>query len=207
MRRALPLLLAAAGACSGAGERPGDEVRGSGLAAVPSEAAAPPQAAADTSIAALLSRTFGGGVLLHDAAPAVLRGDLNGDGAEDLVAVVVHGAGRLAGGVTRVHPWPSDEGATDDLAAGSRARVAVIHGGSARRAFLIHDPNPVSILDAGAAKEISILPRARLAAEGGDELAEAARGDVVVVPTEAGIDTYLYWDGSTYQAYEPMEMP
>ena len=30
---------------------------------------------------------------------------------------------------------------------------------------------------------------------------------VIVVPTEAGIDTYLYWDGEKFALYAPEETP
>lgn len=31
--------------------------------------------------------------------------------------------------------------------------------------------------------------------------------DLLVLPTEAGIDTYIYWDNHTYKLFEPEEMP
>ena len=31
--------------------------------------------------------------------------------------------------------------------------------------------------------------------------------DLIILPTEAGIDTYIYWDKNTYKLYEPEEMP
>jgi len=33
------------------------------------------------------------------------------------------------------------------------------------------------------------------------------KGDLVIIPTEAGIDTYIYWDRNEYKLYEPEEMP
>lgn len=31
--------------------------------------------------------------------------------------------------------------------------------------------------------------------------------DLIVISTEAGIDTYLFWNDASYQLYEPEEMP
>jgi hypothetical protein len=33
------------------------------------------------------------------------------------------------------------------------------------------------------------------------------KGDAIVIGTEAGIDTLLYWDGKTYRLYVPPEQP
>ncbi len=32
-------------------------------------------------------------------------------------------------------------------------------------------------------------------------------GDAIVLPTEAGIDILLYWDGGTYRVFYPNEIP
>ena len=32
-------------------------------------------------------------------------------------------------------------------------------------------------------------------------------GDLIVLPTEAGIDTYIYWDQTKYRLYVPTETP
>jgi len=31
--------------------------------------------------------------------------------------------------------------------------------------------------------------------------------DLIILPTEAGIDTYVYWDKNTYKLFEPEEIP
>ena len=33
------------------------------------------------------------------------------------------------------------------------------------------------------------------------------KNDLIILPTEAGIDTYIYWDKDTYKLFEPEEMP
>jgi hypothetical protein len=39
------------------------------------------------------------------------------------------------------------------------------------------------------------------------ELSSKAKGDIILIPTEAGIDSFIYWDGLTYQLYEVIDIP
>lgn len=39
------------------------------------------------------------------------------------------------------------------------------------------------------------------------ELPIMTKSDLIILPTEAGIDTYVYWDKDTYKLFEPEEMP
>ncbi len=32
-------------------------------------------------------------------------------------------------------------------------------------------------------------------------------GDIIILPTEAGIDTYVYWDSDSYKLHIPEEEP
>jgi hypothetical protein len=32
-------------------------------------------------------------------------------------------------------------------------------------------------------------------------------GDLIILPTESGIDTYIYWDKTTYKLHVPKETP
>jgi len=34
-----------------------------------------------------------------------------------------------------------------------------------------------------------------------------SKGNLLVIPTGAGIDTYLFWNGERFEYYEPDEMP
>jgi hypothetical protein len=143
---------------------------------------------------------------LADRSPNLLRGDFDGDGVADLVAVVRVGAGPFPAHVRVTQPWP-EYGEWEEDGARQEVALAVIHGapGRAGDVHLLRDPNPISILDAGAAHHLAVIPRAEAAALDA-ELARA-RGDVIVIPTEAGIDTYLFWDGSAYVHHAPLEIP
>jgi len=38
-------------------------------------------------------------------------------------------------------------------------------------------------------------------------LSSKAKGDIILIPAEAGIDSFIYWDGLTYQLYEVIDIP
>lgn len=184
----------------------------SGQAAEPSGKSATDAVQAPSPEAQVAGLLGNSGSLAQDHSPNILHGDFDGDGAPDLLAVVtVRGmAGDLPAGVHLVLPWPPNAEVvpSDNLAQGSRVGLLVIPAaGNATEAYLLHDANPISILDTEAALELSVVPHSELSALEEPELENRARGDVIVVPTEAGIDTYLYWDGSTYRSFEPAEEP
>lgn len=168
----------------------------------------------------LLVEAFGGFAASADNAPArKLSGDFNADGQLDrLIWLNVHDSKyQLPVDTSIVRPW-TDEGVDQtsrSFEPGAKRGLGIVHcqPGTVdecklQRAFVVHDPDPISILDTEAATELLVTSQAALAEEEGvSEIIERARGDVIVVPTEAGIDTYLYWDGQTYRAYEPLEMP
>jgi hypothetical protein len=155
---------------------------------------------------------LGPSVVLADRSPNQLSGDFNGDGLTDLLAVVVVRSPELARDVRVVRPWQREAAPApaDDVATGAQVSLAIIHGagdGRATGAYLLHDPESVSILDTGAGRELAVIPRSALTPREGLEVPDRGRGDMIVVPTEAGIDTYIYWDGSTYRSLVPREVP
>ena len=139
---------------------------------------------------------------------AGLTGDFDGDGAADTLWMVTQSKSVLPAGVTLMEPWPhyEDTPPSKDLTKGSKVRLAIIHGRN-NRAFLIRDTNSISPLDTPAAQEINILAKNSIADLEESELTKVAKGDIIVVPTEAGIDNYLYWDGSQYLLYEVFDLP
>lgn len=199
-RRTTALLLVLSGAlgCSGAAE----EVDGD-LTATPPDSAA-----------GAIATTFGPAVSLYaDAVTAEFYGDFNGDGAADLLAVtqVTRGTDPLPEGVLVLQPWSGGEGGAYSRAPSSDAAMslAIVHAAGPSGtggAFLLYDPDPISILATEAAREAFVAPRSEVAALDA-EMGRLAKGDVFVIPTEAGIDTFVYWDGSTYRAYQPLEYP
>lgn len=139
-----------------------------------------------------------------------IKFDIDGDGKADSAewATISKNAQSLPQGITLASPWELNDGSgvkSHPLHGGSQNNVLVTLGNA--KQFLIHDVNDVSLLDTDAAQEISILLKPSLVELELPELSEQTKGDVIVIPTEAGIDTYLFWNGSTFQAYEPMELP
>ena len=136
--------------------------------------------------------------------------DIDGDGKSDVVELVniSNKIQVLPPAITLITPWALTDGTADkspQLKNGSHNNVLISFGNS--KQFLIHDVNAVSLLDTDAAQEINITPNSELEGLELPELSAQAKGDVIVVPTEAGIDTYLYWNGVTFQSYEPSELP
>lgn len=136
--------------------------------------------------------------------------DVDGDGKTDVVELVniSKNTQSLPPVITFITPWVlTGETAekSHQLKNGSHNNVLVTFGNS--KQFLIHDVNAFSLLDTDAAQEINVTPNSELNGLDLPELSAQAKGDVIVVPTEAGIDTYLYWNGATFQSYEPSELP
>ncbi len=73
--------------------------------------------------------------------------------------------------------------------------------------FLIVDPNPISILATDAAKEMFVAKRNNPDSSAWKEIGNNAVGDILVIPTETGIDSYLYWDGKRFTSLEVLEVP
>jgi hypothetical protein len=194
---ALLLFLSGAHACSGTGERSEDSV-----ASMPRD-----------SVADAIASAFGTTVSMRqNGGPGTYHGDFNADGLEDLLVVVevTRGTDPLPDGVRVLQPWPgggqtlrvheSTEGAMS---------LAVLHGAVPRErgeAFLLYDPEPISILATDAAREAFVAASSEVASLNA-EMGRLTNGDVFVLPTEAGIDTFIYWSGSTYRAFQPLESP
>ena len=156
---------------------------------------------------------FGDSVLkASDRETHQFQGDFDGDGAMDQMFVVeaTGKAGDIPEGVTVWDSW-SNQSIDPLISLSDRQGVslAILHGFKSTQgsnAFLLYDQRPISVLDAGAARDMSLLSRSSFSKEI-PELDSMAKGDALIIPTESGIDTYLYWDGATYRFYEPEDIP
>ncbi len=135
--------------------------------------------------------------------------DIDGDGKPDIVErVTISKKAQPPSFISLITPWIQYDEETkisNSLDGGSHNNLLVTFGNS--KQVLIHDVNDVSVLDTDAAQEISIASKLSLVELELPELNKLTKGDVIVIPTEAGIDTYLYWNGSTFLSYEPAEIP
>lgn len=146
---------------------------------------------------------FGSGILTHHALASPIVLDLDGDGRLDAVrAVRIAPGARPAPRVHAANPWRG----RPLPARGAPLALAITHASGRRH--LLHDaeffatpiwgsaPLPLEPVRRGS-------PRYRTLAR----LAKPAKGDLLLVGTEAGIDLVLYWDGRRYVLAAPDETP
>lgn len=145
----------------------------------------------------------------YELSPEKLQIDFDGDGSIDkiIVAGLRGSPTELAEIAPLVRPWEFDKNIdTRDLGYGSRNNFYIVLS-KTKNGYVVSDANPISILDTEAAQELFAVEHSALAEMGLDELSGKAKGDVLGIPTEAGIDTYLYWNGHTFSSFEPLEIP
>lgn len=129
--------------------------------------------------------------------------DFDGDQRMDTLVAVKFLSNNFPPDLTLTEPWELMDAGSEK---GSQFGF-ILKSGASENITLIRDKNTLSILDTEAAKETLIVSHKNTADLNLPELSRAAKGDIIVIPTEAGIDTYLYWDGKTVNAYEPIEIP
>jgi hypothetical protein len=146
----------------------------------------------------------------HELSPTNIQVDFDGDGVVDKVVLTgLKGSAIDLPKTTKlVHPWAYDKNMANmaDLAVGSKTNFYIVLSKTSA-SYVIHDANLISILDTEAAQELFVVKGNELSDNGLSDLKNEARGDLLGIPTEAGIDTYLYWNGATIASYEPLEIP
>lgn len=139
----------------------------------------------------------------------VKQGDFNGDGIDDL-AVVFLPLTKLAksANVNAVKLWDYPSlNAKDKM----HKSLAVFHG--SKKGWHSDDIQAYVFLDNTGALETPSFEL--IVSKGNDKnykenisfLPIKIKTDLIIIPTEAGIDTYLYWIDASYKLYEPDEMP
>ncbi|BCD99350.1 hypothetical protein [Marinagarivorans cellulosilyticus] len=130
------------------------------------------------------------------------KADLNGDGLVDKMFWGRRNSNVPLSGVTPVNLWPEYAEVTH----GSLRAIGVSYGADLGN-FLIYDTNDTSVLDADAALSAKIIQHKNIGLIEEAVVSERAKGDVIVIPTEAGIDTYIFWNGLAFELYEPLDYP
>lgn len=139
-------------------------------------------------------------------------GDFDADGAQDHVMLVKTSSlspSELANSNVNV-AWPYyGEGEPPAPPDGGPVTLLITNAYKTdkKARFLIVDPNPISILATEASTEMFVATRNGSNETVWAEVGDAVAGDVLVIPTEAGIDSYLYWDGEKYTSLEVLEIP
>ena len=182
--------------------------------------AAPQAGSGDTGAKAesAIRRLFGAGLeAAKDRRPYFLTGDFNGDARQDLLLLVhlKQAQGGLPKDVVVLNPWGYEK---KDSQGASDLALAIIHGAGAgwdsaappAGKYLLRDREYFSTptWDGPTPEGTSLLSlRKKRPGNRAEAAPRMAKGDAIMIPTEAGIDIYLYWDGKTYKIYEPAEEP
>jgi hypothetical protein len=137
--------------------------------------------------------------------------DINGDGVPDVVRAVSVKPGK------RLHVPDEDQiyglwGGQKVRTREARRALSIEFGGKWRHMFLITDVRPNGgYFDtpqwSGSTPPISVAKRGSNAFKKFQKQEKRIRNDVLVLGTEAGIDTALYWNGKTFALFQPNEEP
>lgn len=125
--------------------------------------------------------------------------DINGDGIQDNLKLIKNINKKCV--VKRAFsPWTSREGKHDVTLNDSVILISIKNN-----THIIYDDETQSILSTSAINDISIISSSNIPKEYSD--LKAAKGKVIIIPTESGIDSYLFWNGKEYQTLFPNEEP
>jgi len=173
-----------------------------------SAASSAAQAPTPASLSEAVQKSFGAVVeALSYSKPFYLTGDINGDRVQDLVIVVRVKGSRdsLSKDVLVLNPFEPKAGITFPADPGreNKFAIAIIHSWKNSRPtgkFLLIGDSPILILEntrptsgpeAGDMKLMARNARRRNFPR--------AKGDVILLITEVGGDSQLYWNGKTYR--------
>jgi len=166
-----------------------------------------------TAVAETVRRNFGSGVEVVTAFnPYQVTGDFNGDRVQDLAVVVKITSSRslLPKDVRLLNPFEQAGAIHFPQSAQNRLAIAILHGWNSPAAsgkFLLFGESPILILQYARATSTqesdrngllglrSKAARRRRSAP----LPPTAKGDVILLGTEVGGDSLLYWNGRTYR--------
>ena len=172
-------------------------------------------ASQSTAVTDALQADFGSSVEAVTAfRPFYLTGDFDGDGAQDVVVVVRIKQRRstLPKDVRVIDPFQGGgpSGFPANPAAENKLALAVIHSWKASRPagkFLLIGESPILILEyaratssePGDRKNLIELMSKRGKRRKREKLPPGSKGNVILLPTEVGGDSVLYWNGRTYR--------
>ena len=144
--------------------------------------------------------------------PYYVTGDFNGDGVQDLAAVVLikEKRGALPKEVRIMNPFDDRPKINfpQNPATEHKLALAIIHGWKTPQAvkFLLVGESPILVLEydrATSSNPEDAKSLFEVMAKGskrrrGQKFPRTARGDVILLGTEIGGDSTLYWNGRTY---------
>lgn len=148
-------------------------------------------------------------VIGPDVASSVINGDFNGDGVIDLAMLFIPVAEMTTAKnlhVLKLWQYPGSVSSP-----GFHKSLAIFHGSES--GWFSGDTQVYVLFDDTGALETPSFKL--LVSHIGDKdykdnvlyLPIKLQSDLIIIPTEAGIDTYIYWDQERYQLFEPDEIP
>jgi hypothetical protein len=138
--------------------------------------------------------------------------DFDGDGASDDVYVVSVSAGKESLLPSKAVQIPGLWGGHKIGTGNARRALEIVLGGKTRHMFLITDVEPNggyfdTPLWSGTTPPVSVAKRGSKTFREFQKQEKRIQHDVLVLGTEAGIDTALYWNGTTFALVAPNEEP
>jgi hypothetical protein len=136
--------------------------------------------------------------------PAQWQGDFDHDGiADSLYAVKINPTTKIASSVKVLNLWQSASNSA------SKSALALLIKGSRGSTFYLlrYDPYFSSPIWQGAKLPVAVVKRGSSGYQQWRSQISTLKGDGIILGTEAGIDTLVYWDGSNYRLYTPNEVP
>ena len=139
------------------------------------------------------------------------KGDFNGDGSTDTLLVVPTQeieVEQLPAVIHAAWPYYGEQSTPPDLLHGGPITLVIAESYPDQLRFhIVYDPNSISILATQAAEGMFVVHSKDKQNLAWQEVNGHAKGDLLVIPTEAGIDSYLFWDGTSYRSLEVAEIP
>lgn len=141
----------------------------------------------------------------------IFKGDFNGDRRTDTLVVLPTreiAVAQLPATIHAAWPYYGEQSTPPDLLHGGPIALIIAESyPDLQRFHIIYDPNSISILATQAAEGMFVVHAKDKQNPAWQEENGRAKGDLLVIPTEAGIDSYLFWDGTGYRALEVAEIP
>lgn len=145
-------------------------------------------------------------MISQDSPPNYVKGDFNGDGLND-VAVLFHPQDNIKSSKRRQLIWPwAFNGSIQPKRL--HKSLAIINGHP--DGWMSQNTKVFALLDNSSALEtpsIKLIVEKISGNEHFENIAARKTGDLLLIPTQAGIDTYVYWDHTTYKLHIPEEQP
>ena len=149
-------------------------------------------------------------MIIEQAQPHFKTGDFNGDGVEDIVLLFLPKTKPKTSAQIKVStPWIYPVSNTSNI---YHQSIAIFHGvrdgnwlSTKSRVFALVDTS--GVLETPSFELLVLRKNAKDYNKHISMLPENTAYDLIIIPTEAGIDTYIYWDKDNYKLFEPEEIP